>query len=341
MTKSHMRREIEEIPSAVARLLETQRRPLADAGAALREANPVMIATIARGSSDHATSFLKYAVELTAGFPVASIGPSIASVYGRSLALRGCAAIVISQSGKSPDIVAMAEAARQAGALTIGLTNTLDSPLADAASIAIDLAAGEEKSVAATKSFVNSVVAGLAVTAHATENDRLLRALSALPEQLEAAIACDWSALGDVVNDAPSFYVLGRGPSLAIAQEAALKFKETCGLHAEAYSSAEVVHGPARIVENGFPVLALAAPDTAEQSIADVVDRLAGQGARAFITSTKSKAGTPLPAVDTGDPITSALALVVSFYGFVEALSRRRGFDPDRPPHLKKITETR
>jgi glucosamine--fructose-6-phosphate aminotransferase (isomerizing) len=341
MTKSHMRREVEEIPSAVARLLETQRQPLAEAGAALRNAKPVMIATIARGSSDHASAFFKYAVELTAGIPVASIGPSIASVYGRSLALKGCAAVAISQSGKSPDIVALAEAARTSGALTIGLTNTLGSPLAAASSIAIDLAAGEEKSVAATKSFVNSVVAGLAIAAHATANDTLLKALDALPSQLETAISCDWSALGDVLIDASSFYVLGRGPSLAIAQEAALKFKETCALHAEAYSSAEVVHGPARIVENGFPVVALAAADTAEQSIAEVVDRLAGQGARAFITSTKSSAATALPTVATGDPITSALALIVSFYGFVEALSRRRGFDPDRPPHLKKVTETR
>lgn len=341
MTKSHMRREVEEIPSAVARLLDTQRTALSDAGAALRTANPVMIATIARGSSDHASAFLKYAVELTAGIPVASIGPSIASVYGRSLALKGCAAIAISQSGKSPDIVAMAEAARKAGAVTIGLTNTTDSPLATGASISVDLAAGEEKSVAATKSFVNSVVAGLAIVAHSTGNDALLRALAELPSQLETAISCDWSPLGDVVIDAPSFYVLGRGPSLAIAQEAALKFKETCGLHAEAYSSAEVVHGPARIVENGFPVLALAAADTAEQSIADVVDRLAGQGARTFITSTKSSAATALPVAATGHPITSALALIVSFYAFVEALSRRRGFDPDRPPHLKKVTETR
>lgn len=341
MTKSHMRREVEEIPSAVARLLDTQRQPLAEAGAALRDAHPVMIATIARGSSDHASAFLKYAVELTAGIPVASIGPSIASVYGRSVALKGCAAIAISQSGKSPDIVAMAEAARQAGAVTIGLTNTPGSPLAAASSIAIDLAAGEEKSVAATKSFVNSVVAGLAVVAYATGNDKLLRALAELPSQLETAISCDWSPLADVLVEGRSFYVLGRGPSLAIAQEAALKFKETCALHAEAYSSAEVVHGPARIVENGFPVLALAAADVAEQSIAEVVDRLAGQGARAFITSTKSSAATALPVAPTGDPITGALALIVSFYAFVEALSRRRGFDPDRPPHLKKITETR
>lgn len=338
---THMRREIEEIPAAVARLLETQKQPLADAGAALRAATPAMIATIARGSSDHAAAFLKYTIELTAGIPVASIGPSIASVYGRGVALKGSAAIAISQSGKSPDIVAMAQSARDSGATVIALTNTPGSQLASAATIAVGLAAGEEKSVAATKSFVNSVAAGLAIVAHSTGNETLLRALAELPSHLETAISCDWSPLADVLIEGRSFYVLGRGPSLAIAQEAALKFKETCALHAEAYSAAEVVHGPARIVENGFPVFALTAADAAEQSVADVVDRLAGQGARAFITSAKSKAGTALPTATAAEPITGTLALIVSFYAFVEALSRRRGFDPDRPPHLKKVTETR
>ena len=135
-------------------------------------------------------------------------------------------------------------------------------------------------------------------------------------------------------------FVLGRGPALAIAAEAALKFKETCALHAEAYSAAEVLHGPARIVEDGFPVLAFTAGDAAEDSVVEVVDRLAGQGARAFVTSLRSSAATALPVAGTGEPITTALALIVSFYAFVEELSRRRGFDPDRPPHLKKVTET-
>jgi glucosamine--fructose-6-phosphate aminotransferase (isomerizing) len=340
MTSSFMRQEIEEIPAAVRRLLDEGGAELAAAGAALGAAKPVMIATIARGSSDHATSFLKYAIELVAGIPVASIGPSIASIYGRELQLQGCAALAISQSGKSPDIVSMARSARANGAFTLALTNTPGSPLAAAADVAIDLRAGEEKSVAATKSFVSSIVAGLAVLAHATQSAPLQRALAELPSQLETAISCDWSALGDALVTRQSMYVLGRGPSLAIAQEAALKFKETCGLHAEAYSAAEVVHGPARIVEQGFPILALSADDASEESVAAVVDRLAGQGAQAFVTSTRSKAGVVLPAVATGDPVTGALALVVSFYAFVEALSRRRGFDPDRPPHLKKVTET-
>src|SRR3954464_10830821 len=119
---SLMRQEIEEIPDAVARLLGDGDADLRAAGAALRDRDPVMVATIARGSSDHAASFLKYAIELTAGVPVASIGPSIMSIYGRELRLAGCAAIPISQSEKSPDSVARAQSARRNGALTIALS---------------------------------------------------------------------------------------------------------------------------------------------------------------------------------------------------------------------------
>ena len=337
---THMRREIEEIPVATRRLLDTGAAALQSAGEALRAANPVMIATIARGSSDHASAFLKYAIELIAGVPVASIGPSITSIYKRELKLAGCAAISISQSGKSPDIVAMAQSARRSGAYTIALTNTAGSPLALAANAAIDLAAGPEKSVAATKSFVSSIVAGLAILGHWTGDAALLAALAQLPEHLARAVALDWTPLLAGLDGHSSLYVLGRGPTLAIASEAALKFKETCGLHAEAYSAAEVLHGPARIVEGGFPVLALAARDASETGVAEVADRLAGQGASAWATTDKVAVARKLPFVATGHDLTDSLALIVADYAFAEQLSRHRGFDPDNPPHLKKVTET-
>jgi len=335
-----MRQEVEEIPSAIARLLAEGRGDFVAGGKALRERDPAAIVTIARGSSDHASSFLKYAVELLAGIPVASIGPSIVSIYGREMKLGRTAAIATSQSGKSPDIVAMTEAARRGGALTFALTNTPDSPMAAAADYTIAFRSGEEKSVAATKTFVASVVAGLALVGNWLQDKALLAALESLPQLLQEAVACDWSPLLGALDKHQSLYVLGRGPSLAIANEAALKFKETCGIHAEAYSAAEVIHGPARIVEHHFPVLALAARDASEASVAEVAERLAGQGARVFITSTNANSAERLPFAASGHPITDALGLIVSFYGFVEVLSRRRGFDPDRPPHLKKVTET-
>ncbi|TIT30941.1 MAG: SIS domain-containing protein, partial [Mesorhizobium sp.] len=233
---THMQREIEEIPQAVARLLDGSGAVLAEAGRGIRERDPHFVVTVARGSSDHAATFMKYAVELTAGLAVASVGPSIASIYGRKLRLDGSACLAISQSGKSPDIVAMAETARAGGALTIAVTNTADSPLARASDYAIDILAGPERSVAATKTFINSAVAGLALMAHSTGDEALLAALARLPEHFGKAIACDWmSVLSETIEKQKSLFILGRGPSAAMASEAALKFKETCGMHAEAY----------------------------------------------------------------------------------------------------------
>lgn len=337
---THMRREIAEIPEATARLLEGSATELAETGAHLKRAAPRFVTTVARGSSDHAASFLKYAIELNTGLPVASIGPSISSIYGARLKLADSACLAISQSGKSPDIVAMAEGARAGGALTIALTNTAGSPLAEASDHAIDIRAGVEKSVAATKTFVNSAVAGLAVLANWTGDDKLLTALEALPEHFAKAVDCDWMDIAGDLTDGNSLFILGRGPSFAIANEAALKFKETCAMHAESYSAAEVMHGPLALVRPGFPVLALAARDASEASIADAADGLAGRGAAIHITSSMAKKAKVLPHVATGHPLTDPLMLIASFYGFVEAFARHRGLDPDSPPNLRKVTET-
>jgi glutamine---fructose-6-phosphate transaminase (isomerizing) len=339
-TQTHMKREIAEIPQAVARLLGEGRSAISAAAAALRERDPQLIVTIARGSSDHAATYFKYATEIATGVPVASVGPSIASIYNARLKLDRAAALGISQSGKSPDIVAMLESAQNSGALTIAVTNTVASPLADAADHVIDIVAGTERSVAATKTFVTSAVAGLALIAEWTQDGELLAALDALPETLERALDCDWSPLVEAVVSGSSLFVLGRGPGFAIASEAALKFKETSGLHAEAYSTAEVLHGPSALVGKDFPVLALCVDDAARASILETCTRLEGQGAAVFVTDAAPGAGTSLPSARTGHALTDPIALAVSFYGFIEALSRRRGHNPDTPPHLRKETAT-
>jgi len=339
-TTTNMRREIDEIPEAVNRLIDGSHDVLKNAGAALRDLDPPFLLTIARGSSDHAALFLKYAVELSARTPVASLGPSLSSIYNVIPKAEGAAAIAISQSGKSPDIVAMTEAAGKGGATTIALANTCPSPLALACDHAIDICAGPEHSVAATKSFVNSIVAGLAVLAEWTADTKLEKALRDLPEKLAHAVALDWDGLAEGLAGADSIFVLGRGPALAIAHEAALKFKETCGLHAEAYSSAEVLHGPVEIVEGHFPVIALAARDGAEDVVAGVANNLAGRGTPTHVTSDKATNAARLPFTATGHPLTDALALVVPLYGFVEAWSRAQGRNPDAPANLLKVTET-
>ncbi|MFC5445880.1 SIS domain-containing protein [Rhizobium halophytocola] len=336
-----MRQEIDEIPEAAARLLDVSARSLDAAGARMKAVDPAVLVTVARGSSDHAAYFLKYAVELQMGIPVASLGPSLASIYDAPLKLDRAASISISQSGASPDIVAMTQAAKAGGAYAVALVNTLPSKLAEAASAAIDIAAGPEIAVAATKSYVNSIVAGLAMLAAWSGDKALQRAVKALPEDLNRALALDWSEVVETLADATSLYVLGRGPVLAIAAEAALKCKETCELHAEAYSSAEVLHGPVSLVAKDFPIIAFAARDKAEASTAEIASRMAAKNARIFTTSARASGGKILPFVETGHPLTDALALIVPYYGMVEALSRRRGFNPDKPAALSKVTQTR
>lgn len=337
---TQMAREVAEIPAAARRFLDLSSAQLQEAGAALRQADPRIVLTVARGSSDHAATYLKYATELVAGLPVASIGPSIASIYRRPLSLAGAACIGISQSGQSPDIVQMLQTARQGGALTVAITNHAASPLAAASAHCLPLHAGTEAAVAATKTFVCSVLAGLSLLAEWRQDRSLQAAISAAPKAMEQALTLDWSPLSARLSRAQSAYVLGRGPAIGIAAEAALKLKETCGLHAEGYSAAEVLHGPSAIVHAGFPIFALAPDDEAQPHVVATAERLAAQGADVFLTGAAAKGAVTLPAVPDLHPLIAPIVLSVAFYAFVETLSRRRGFDPDTPPHLRKVTET-
>lgn len=338
--QTQMRREVLEIPEAVERLLSYGHADIIRAAERLSAAKPAYLATVARGSSDHVATYLKYASELLLGVPVASIGPSVASIYGAPLKLAGAGVISVSQSGKSPDIVALAEAAKNAGALTFAITNDAGSPLARASDHTIDICAGPELSVAATKTFVTSAVAGLLLLARWADDQPLIRAIHALPGQLAKAAEIDWSEMRSAIGARRNLFTLGRGPSWAMSNEAALKFKETCQLHAESYSSAEVLHGPVSIVEAGFPVLALAAGDAAESALVDVADQIAGKGASVFVTSGKARIATQLEHIRTDHPLCDPIALIVTFYAMVDRVAAERGVNPDAPRHLRKITET-
>lgn len=340
---SLMRREINDIPAAAAELLTGARSAIMAAGAALATLDPPVVVTAARGSSDNAANYFKYACEISAGVPVASIGPSIASIYRAPPRLAGSALVAVSQSGRSPDILSVAKATRKAGGLTVAVVNDATSPLAKICDHVIDLHAGPEKSVAATKSFVSSVIACLALLAAWRGDTALAAALERLPDQCRRALTLDWTGMFAPLAASGSLYTIGRGPSLAIAQEAALKFKETASLHAEAFSAAEVRHGPMSLIADGFPVLGFVAEDAAAGSVADTLAVLEGYGARVLAAGSARPEGEglALPVIRTGHPLTDALVMAVPFYGAVEALARRRGLDPDRPPHLKKVTETR
>lgn len=341
MNQSLMAAEVAEIPQAVARFLDGSAPMVARAAEALQKADPLFALTVARGSSDHAATYLKYAVELACGLPVASVGPSVASIYRRPLRVEGALCFGISQSGQSPDIVEMMRALVAGGGIAVAITNSAESPMAAASAHCLPLQAGPERSVAATKTFVCSVVAGLALLAEWRQDDPLRQALRDLPTALDRALAMDWSPLSARLARAGSLYVLGRGPAFSIACEAALKFKEICGLHAESYSAAEVLHGPSAIVQAGFPVLALGVADAALPQVTVTAERLAAQGADVFLTGPEGAGGcTLLPSVAGLHPMVAPLVLSASFYRLAEELARRRGFNPDTPPHLRKVTET-
>lgn len=332
--------EVAAIPQAAARFLQAAAPVLEDSGARLRSLDPPLLLTIARGSSDHAAAYLKYVVEIAAGVPVASLGPSVASVYGRRLRLSQSVAVAISQSGQSPDILAALSAAKRGGALALAVTNNANAPLAAAADLVLPLCAGPERAVAATKTFTNAVAAGAALVAHWQADAALLAALIRLPEAFAQALTLDWSPLLEALEGAGSAYVLGRGPGYPMACEMALKLKETAAIHAEAFSAAEVLHGPAAIAQAGMPVLALAIDDAARAAVEDTAAKLAAQGARVFVTG-RAAGAVSLPQVPPLHPLLDPVVAVAAFYRMADALARARGCNPDRPRHLRKVTQTR
>jgi glutamine---fructose-6-phosphate transaminase (isomerizing) len=335
-----MAAEIRETPDAVARFFDREDAALRALGAKLRAQAPAFVVTCARGSSDNAAAYFKYGLEILAGLPVVSIGPSVASIYNAPLRLRGAILVSVSQSGKSPDIVALQAHARAAGAFAVAIVNVTDSPLAAQADAVLPLHAGVERSVAATKSCVGSAVALAALIAELHDDNALRAAVRALPTDLSHALDADWSAALAPLSTATSAYVVGRGPALPIALEAALKLKETAVLHAEAFSGAEVMHGPLQLLHTGFPVLAFRPRDAAYAAMGDSVARLQATGGTVLSAEEGPAAPGRLPFLPTGHTLLDPLAMLLSFYGLAEQVARARGHDPDKPSHLRKVTET-
>ncbi len=334
-----MLQEAAEAHRAVARQMAANGAKLRELGAELRARAPRAVVTCARGSSDHAATFAKYLVETHAHVLTSSAAPSMSSVYDASTDLREVVFVALSQSGKSPDLIASARRARECGALVVALCNTPGSPLAAVAHHSIDLEAGPEHSVAATKSFIASLAALVHLVAEWTQDYALLDALRAAPAALEKARALDWSAAIEILRDARNLFVIGRGYGLGVAQEAALKLKETCGLHAEAFSAAEVQHGPMALVGPGFPVLAFSQNDETRAGVESLARDFAARGARVLLAGGAAAGALVLPVV-SAHPVIEPLLFVQSFYGFAARLAAERGFDPDLPPNLRKVTET-
>src|SRR5205823_1296868 len=250
-----------------------------------------------------------------------------------------CLFVAISQSGRSPDLVAAARGARAAGARVVVLVNAADSPLAAEAHHTIALAAGEELSVAATKSFIASLAAIAQLTAAWADDGELEAALVRAPADLERAWNLDWSDAVHRLRAASHLYVIARGVGLAVAQEAALKCKETCGLHAESFSSAEVRHGPQALLHGNFPAMLFAQDDETLEGTVALARDLVSRGVDVMLAGARVHGTVTLPTVGS-HPALQPLALAQSFYRFANALAIARGCDPDHPPHLNKVTET-
>ncbi len=334
-----MREEAAESSAVVRRQVGANAVSMHALGAALRELRPRAVVTCARGSSDHAATFAKYLIETHARVLTSSAAPSLTSVYETTTGSRDVLFIAISQSGRSPDLVSSARNARAAGARVVALCNTRESPLAAEADYTIELHAGAERSVAATKSFIASLAALVHLVAEWCEDRALLAALHAAPAALGRANTLDWSAALAPLRSATNLFVLGRGYGLGIAQEAALKLKETCGLHAEAFSSAEVQHGPMALVGQGFPILAFSQSDETRAGLESVARDFAARGARVMLAGGVAEGAIALPVI-AAHPVIEPLLMIQGFYNLAAELALARGIDPDMPPHLRKVTET-
>jgi len=338
-TESRMFIEAAQAPNVVRGQLESNAVSMRRIGAVLREMSPRAVVTSARGSSDHAATFAKYLIESHTKLLTTSAAPSMSSLYDAQPELRGVVFLAISQSGKSPDLLASADNAKRNGACVIALCNSPDSPLAQMAHHTIALHAGSETSVAATKSYIASLSAIVHLVACWTSDQTLINSLMRAPEQLEQAWELDWSAALPVLQRANNLFVVGRGYGLGVAQEAALKFKETCGLHAEAFSAAEVKHGPMALVGRGFPVLMLSQNDESRSGIEKLAADFITRGADVLIAGPRVTDSISLPTI-AAHAVIEPLLMIQSFYRMIASLAPARGFDPDRPPHLNKVTET-
>lgn len=337
---SLMLAEAREAPARVAAMLLEDTALYETLGVRLRANEPAFAVTIARGSSDHAAAFAASLIGIVAGRATVTLAPSLVTRYGARIAMRGALAIGLSQSGASPDIVSGLAAARDGGAITVAIVNAAGSALAEQAEFVLPQRAGEERSVAATKSFVLTLVAVARLVSAWSGDAALAHALRLLPDSLAAALECDWSAAVPTLAALRDLYVVGRGPGLAIAQESALKLKETCRLHAEAFSAAEIQHGPREMVDSDFPVLAYALADPGGDDTRDAAAAWSGSGVPVMLASHRPGPGLHLPLPPPLHPLLDPIVAILAFYPLAEAVSRARGLDPDKPRALRKVTLT-
>ena len=337
---SLMLEEARSAAECVALQLSSDVERYAELGRKLRSTNFDTALTIARGSSDHAANYCAYLIMARMGRVVASLPMSLITLNRAPIETRNTLAIAISQSGQSPDVVDPMRYFRQGEATTVALVNDIDSPLAQAAEWAMPLHAGKEHSVAATKSFITSLVAGARLVAQWQNDPELLEGLAALPDALSSAAQVDWSSAIDVLAPARNIMVVGRGISFPIALESALKLKETSALQAEAFSGAEIKHGPMALIEDGYPLLIFATRGPTQASVLQLAAEMRNRGAKVILAAPGDVAERDLTLPVAATPDLDPIVAVQAFYIMAAHLSKARGMDADRPRHLSKVTKT-
>ncbi|HEU4798625.1 MAG TPA: SIS domain-containing protein [bacterium] len=329
--------EIREQPEVLARVLDAEWRSVERLARRLRRRHPPAIILTARGSSDNAALYGHYLFETLLGIPAGLASPSVVTLYGAKPRVRGALVIGLSQSGRSPDIVEYVAASRTAGAFTIAITNDGSSPLARRAHATLLLHAGPERSVAATKTYTAQLaLLSLLVGAIAGER-RFIERHHALPELVRKALDQE-STVTEVAHRYQKMercIVTSRGYNFGTAREAALKLKETAYIAAEALSSADLLHGPIAVVERRFPVIVIAPPGRARAHLATVTRRLRSRGADAIVLS---NAGSVLHAPGGIDERLTPHVYIVPLQLLAYHLALLRGFDPDHPRGLHKVT---
>ena len=345
-----MEQEAREAPKIIAKQLLVNEAMILDLCAQLKKNPPPFVLTIGRGSSDHACTFAKYLFETRLGLVTASGAPSVVTHYHAKLKMANALAVGISQSGKSPDICKMMEMAKGAEAVTLALVNDSDSPLAKISKYVLPLCAGNEQAVAATKSYIASLTALVQFVANLAEDKNLKAAVNNLPITMDQVLTdTDWDGALLEFKDVDHALVIARGFGFPIAQEVALKFKETCGIQAEAFSSAEVLHGPFALIKKNHPFLLFMQNDATLNSNLELARKIRALSGKVILVIPKKLLAQKildeiadfvifLP--ESSDPILDPIHTVLACYLMIAKLSVLRGFNPDAPLNLRKVTET-
>lgn len=301
---------------------------------------PRLLVTSARGSSYHATTYARSLFELELGIASKALTLSVSTVYNKDIDLNEALFLTISQSGESPDLIMQAKAAKAAGAYVLAIVNNTNSTLSSVADAVLPICAGPELSVAATKSFIGSL-SNIALLVSGLKKDQAFNSsVRDLPQALGLASQIDWSDGYELFANAQRGFILGRGPNLSIACEAALKMKETCGIQAEAFSTAEVQHGPMTLIKGDFPVLIFNPKDEAYASNVQLIQKLAARNSKMRIVGQGALEGGGLLPPKSLHPRLDPILMIQAFYPYVSSLSLLRGFDPDKPEYLSKVTQT-